>query len=809
MSYQITEDRIIANHTHEGVPLSYKMSSNRPTLRQLVSVLSKIAHLWFDLGIQLDIDSDILHTIRKSKPFQADDCMRGMLEKWLQKYPERGWDDIVRALEELDRNDIALTVTREYCHDTATSSPSALSSSSSVPSPLSPSSQSSVPSPQCDPGTMEVPKNVVKKLERIEDEFYQLVSKIKEQLRDKLDQRDIARLAGFCSGILQIKHFHCSNIDDLFTHLQPHLHFLNYSILKRIDRTYLNETMKPDIKKYKTDLNKFTKSTSVSQFKLGIEQLHPSPSHDTSTNTIVQLKAKDTWNACTVYNMDRLIKYLFASYKDSVRLVGIHHSVLTIVCTAPLSAILCLTATASKRVSFIRVIDIISIQIGPLLMEIRNNTLPSKVKALDFETLLFKTIDEVQNRYRASIIELLVYVGADINAQKMVEGKRTTPLIRVIIVASLYQTGLDLVELLIKLGADPNACVNNMDGNVALIASTIFCNYEIADYLLNHGANVNIRDNYGATALTYCGFATGRAAIAELLLKHGADVNIQNEVGATALICSCTKVFIDIVKLVLRYDADVNIRDNFGRTALMHSCLIENADIINIIELLLKHGADVDVQDNDGQTALIIAIFKGHLDIAKLLLQHSANPNISDIRGRTPLILESARGHLDMVKLLLQHGADPNLYGIYMGIPFAPLYAVTSKEIAKLLLDNGADVNMQERGRTPLIYAAKRGKLEIVELYLQYGARVTTTDIDGDTALSYAIQYGHTNIAKLLIPKTLQEMEQHPTPTPHHMTGAPQTTPSSDSTFSDKATAFKKPVIFSPFHEDYEYDNML
>ena len=88
---------------------------------------------------------------------------------------------------------------------------------------------------------MEVPKNVVKKLEMIEDEFYQLISKIKEQLRDKLDQKDIARLAGFCSGILQIKHFHCSNIDDLFTHLQPHLHFLNYSILKRIDRTYLNE----------------------------------------------------------------------------------------------------------------------------------------------------------------------------------------------------------------------------------------------------------------------------------------------------------------------------------------------------------------------------------------------------------------------------------------------------------------------------------------------------------------------------------------------------------------------------------------
>ena len=244
--------------------------------------------------------------------------------------------------------------------------------------------------------------------------------------------------------------------------------------------------------------------------------------------------------------MDRLIKYLFPSYKDSVRLVGIHHSVLTIVCTAPLSAILCITTTASKRVSFIGVIDIISIQVGPLLMAIQNNitSLPSKVNVLDFETLLFKTI-EVQNQYRASIIELLVYVGADINAQKMVEGERMTPLIRAIKLASLHQTGLELVKLLIKLEADLNVRVNNMDGNVALIASTTFCNYEIADYLLNHGADVNIRDNYGHTTLMYCSFATGCAAIAELLLKHGADVNIQNEKGATALMCSCVKGFID------------------------------------------------------------------------------------------------------------------------------------------------------------------------------------------------------------------------------------------------------------------------
>ena len=71
---------MIASQTHEGVSLSYKMSSNRPTLRQLVSVLSNIAYLWYDLGIQLDIDPDVLKNIGKSKHFEQNDCMRRMLE---------------------------------------------------------------------------------------------------------------------------------------------------------------------------------------------------------------------------------------------------------------------------------------------------------------------------------------------------------------------------------------------------------------------------------------------------------------------------------------------------------------------------------------------------------------------------------------------------------------------------------------------------------------------------------------------------------------------------------------------------------
>ena len=72
----------------------------------------------------------------------------------------------------------------------------------------------------------------------------------------------------------------------------------------------------------------------------------------------------------------------------------------------------------------------------------------------------------------------------------------------------------------------------------------------------------------------YCGFITGCADIAKLLLQHGAEVSVKNEDGDTTLMFSCAKAFIDIVKLVLRYDADANIRNNDvrwpGRSSTVH-----------------------------------------------------------------------------------------------------------------------------------------------------------------------------------------------------------------------------------------------
>lgn len=60
---------------------------------------------------------------------------------------------------------------------------------------------------------------------------------------------------------------------------------------------------------------------------------------------------------------------------------------------------------------------------------------------------------------------------------------------------------------------------------------------EIAEILLNCGADVNVQNNYGSTALIWAA-KHGNSEVTEVLLKHGADVNARANNGFTALIWS-------------------------------------------------------------------------------------------------------------------------------------------------------------------------------------------------------------------------------------------------------------------------------
>ncbi|CAI7664301.1 unnamed protein product [Penicillium pancosmium] len=88
----------------------------------------------------------------------------------------------------------------------------------------------------------------------------------------------------------------------------------------------------------------------------------------------------------------------------------------------------------------------------------------------------------------------------------------------------------------------------------------------------------------------------------------------------------------------------------------------------------------------------------------------------------------------------------------------SPLYYASSLgfvETTQLLLNKTFPVNETGFfGRTPLIAAARRGHLEIVEKLISYGADLTIKNDDGNDALSLASFWGHYEVVKLLLQKS-------------------------------------------------------
>ena len=121
-------------------------------------------------------------------------------------------------------------------------------------------------------------------------------------------------------------------------------------------------------------------------------------------------------------------------------------------------------------------------------------------------------------------------------------------------------------------------------------------NLNLVRDLITLGADLNIQDYYGWTALHYCAYYT-HPDIARMLIDAGADLNIQNIIGWTALHRCVSSNHPEIARMLIDAGADLNIQDNAGWTAL-HMCALYNRP--EIARMLIDAGADKTIPDNSG-----------------------------------------------------------------------------------------------------------------------------------------------------------------------------------------------------------------
>ncbi len=153
----------------------------------------------------------------------------------------------------------------------------------------------------------------------------------------------------------------------------------------------------------------------------------------------------------------------------------------------------------------------------------------------------------------------------------------------------------------------------------------------------------------------------GSEQIVERLIDHGADVNVRNEfLGDTPLEVAATLGHVEVVRRLLAAGADVTIGTECG-TPLHMAAYSGRADVA---ALLLDHGADPNAHTPDGTTPLHAAAEYcpmcpdsfGKTDVTKLLLNRGAEINATTTDGHTPLDLALQVKDTAVVQVLREHG---------------------------------------------------------------------------------------------------------------------------------------------------------
>ena len=294
---------------------------------------------------------------------------------------------------------------------------------------------------------------------------------------------------------------------------------------------------------------------------------------------------------------------------------------------------------------------------------------------------------------------------------------------------------LDILSYLFEQGANVNASSSSEDTEpwflpsefddylpiwrTPLIVALINGHNDAFTFLIDKGADVNLQDHHGYTALHHAVQSKNFDAVS-CLVHNGADVNLFTSSKQTPLMLACQSHIhnMDVRNFLLNKGADVNLQDHQGYTALHYAVESKNFDASSC---LVYNGADVNLQDRNGQSALHFA----SSDICHCLIQNQADIDTRDSRYCTPLMQASRNSDVKKVAMLIENGAKVDLQDVEgnTALHHAVLNSHDSHEytpdICLALLTAKASHLCNSQGCTPLLLASTNCIESAVEILLK------------------------------------------------------------------------------------------
>ncbi len=358
-------------------------------------------------------------------------------------------------------------------------------------------------------------------------------------------------------------------------------------------------------------------------------------------------------------------------------------------------------------------------------------------------------------------VELLIKAGANVNAIEKFHNQ--TPLMWA---AAAPKNAGELVKLLLAKGADvkpralysdwpsqitsePRAQYRPVGGLTAMLYAARDGCYDCVQELIAAGADVNIPTPEGVSALMLA-VDNDHNDVAKLLLERGANPNVWDWWGRTALY-----IVIDRREAALapaRGGLGGGGRGGRGRGAPVVAASGPAVSTLDIVNMLLAADVDpnpelnmhrpsrggnsgrfIDPLLSTGCTPLLRATMTNDMPVIQALLAKGASPNINDMgltpflvaagvgagsRGGTGLAAAASAGgaaNIALMDLLIQHGADVNVQ-------------VTGTKTYSMRISRAPSSN---EGMTALHVAAQSGKADVVKFLLDKGANTQIVDSNG------------------------------------------------------------------------------